>query len=131
MNNVLLLLGRILLSVLFIIAGFGKFAMASQMAGMLGKMGVPAPELMVYLMAICEVIGGVAVIIGFQTRIIGILLAVWCIATGLAAHAGDAIELMKNIGLAGGFLTLAATAPRAYAFYGNWPEPKPAKTLQA
>ncbi|RFB78593.1 DoxX family protein [Methylovirgula sp. 4M-Z18] len=123
MNNVFLLIGRILLSVLFIVSGAGKFgAFAGPLSGMLGNLGLPAPLLLTYLIALCEVVGGIAVAIGYQTRIVGILLAVWCVLTGVVVHGGDPVELMKNIGLAGGFLVLAATSPGSIAYYGTWPE---------
>ncbi|MCC8964284.1 DoxX family protein [Bradyrhizobium sp. Pear76] len=131
MNSILLLIGRILMSVLFLISGIKKFGMAAQMAGMVAQIGLPAPLLMVYLMGACELVAVAALIIGFQTRIVGILLAVWCVATGFVVHAGDPVQLMKNIGLAGGFLILAATTPGTIAYYGNWPERRTGAVPQA
>ena len=122
MNNLLLLIGRILLSVLFLVSGSGKLgALAVPLSAKLAQMGMPAPLLLTYLMGLCELIGGVAVLVGFQTRIIGILLAIWCVLTGAVIHGGDANQFMKNLGLAGGFLVLAATTPGAIAYYGSWP----------
>lgn len=60
-----------------------------------------------------EVLGGLAVLVGFRARWAGVVLAVWCIATAFAAHyhPGDRnnmIHFMKNVCMAGGFLQLAA-----------------------
>jgi putative oxidoreductase len=129
-NNVLLLAGRFFLAVLFVVSGAGKFAMADQIGGMLGQMGLPAPVALAYLVGLCEVAGGVALVVGFQTRVVGLLLAGWCILTGIAVHGGQPIDLMKNIGLAGGFLLLAATSPGTLAYYGNWPERRAVRTAQ-
>jgi len=123
MNNILLLVGRILLAVLFIVSGASKFGyLAGPLSGMLGGMGVPAPLFFTYLMALCEVVGGMAIAVGYQTRTVGILLAVWSVLTGIVAHSGDPVQFMKNLGLAGGFLVLAATSPGSFAYYGVWPE---------
>ena len=121
MNNFLLLAGRVLLSGLFVVSGLQKFGMAPQLGGMLGQMGLPEPVLMAYLIGLCEIVGGVALIVGFQTRIISLLLAAWCVATGFVVHGADQVALLKNISLAGGLLVMAATTPGAFALYGRWP----------
>ncbi|MBO9582214.1 MAG: DoxX family protein [Sphingobium sp.] len=114
-KNIALLSGRILLSLLFLFSGVLKFMMGPQMAGMLGQVGLPAPHLMVYLIGLCEVVGGLALVAGYQTRTVAVLLAIWCVATGFVAHMGDPLTLLKNIGLAGGFIILAATTPGSLA----------------
>lgn len=122
-SNLLLLIGRVLLSVLFIVAGFGKLTGGAEgLSGMLGGMGLPQPLAIAYLVGLCELVGGICVLIGFQVRIVGILLALFCLFTGYIAHIGEPTALMKNIGLAGGFLLLAANGAGAYAV-----GPKPAR----
>jgi putative oxidoreductase len=116
--SVLIFLGRILLSILFIVAGFQKLTGGAEgLSGMLGGMGLPQPLALAYLTGLCELVGGLAVLVGFQVRIVGILLALFCLFTGYIAHMGpdQATALMKNIGLAGGFLVLAANGPGAFA----------------
>lgn len=129
-NNLLLLVGRLFLSALFLASGAGKFAMADQIGGMLGQMGLPAPVALAYLIGLCELIGGAALIVGWQTRVVGLLLASWCVLTGLVVHGGQPIDLMKNIGLAGGFLLLAATSPGTISYYGTWPERRAVRAAQ-
>lgn len=122
MRDGLLLLARLLLSALFFFSGFMKFMMAAQIAGMLGQMGLPVPLALAYLIGLSELVGGFALLVGFQTRIVSILLALWCVLTGVLVHHGEPIELLKNLGIAGGFLQLAMTTPGAFAFYGAWPQ---------
>jgi putative oxidoreductase len=120
-NNLLLLGGRVLLSILFLVSGAGKFgAIGSMLAGMLGQMGLPAPLLLTYLIGLAEVVGGIALILGIQTRLVGILLAAWCVLTGLVVHVGMPADLMKNLALAGGLLVLAATSPGSLVLHTNW-----------
>lgn len=114
-DNVLLLVARVLLAVLFLVTGLGKLADPSGVAGMLGTLHLPAPVLLAYLVGVCEVVGALAVIIGFQVRTVGLLLAAWCLATAVAVHLQMPMDLMKNLGLAGGFLLLAANGAGSLA----------------
>ena len=113
--NLLLLLGRILLGADFVYAGYGKLMGAAGMTGFFGSLGLPDSIVFVYLVGAFELLAGLAVIVGFQVRIAGILLALFCIATGFLAHAGDFTIFMKNITMAGGFLALAGAGAGAYA----------------
>ncbi len=65
---------------------------------------------------VVEVLGGIAVLIGFMTAPASWLLALFCIASALLAHSniGDQIQFImffKNLAMAGGFLVLAASGP--------------------
>lgn len=112
-----ILLGRVLLSILFIVSGFGKLAGAAGFAGYLGSLGIPGGIAMAYLVGALEFFGGLAILAGFQTRIVAYVLAAFCVATGLLAHLGpdQSTALMKNLGLAGGFLVLGAVGAGAYS----------------
>lgn len=106
-DDVMKLAARILLAILFLASGLFKLADASAVAGMFGSMGMPAPTLIAYLVGICEVVGALAIVAGFQVRAVALLLAIWCVATALVAHLNMPLDLMKNLGLAGGLLLLA------------------------
>ncbi|MDH6234767.1 putative oxidoreductase [Mesorhizobium soli] len=114
-NDVLLLTARILLAILFLVTGLGKLADPSGVVGMLGSLHLPAPTLLAYLVGSCEVGGALAVIAGYQVRTVGLLLAAWCVATALIVHLQMPMDLMKNLGLAGGFTLLAATGAGSLA----------------
>ncbi len=117
MNSGLLLPARILLSVLFIVSGFGKLTAAAGFAGYLGSLGLPGGIALAYLVGALEFFGGLAILVGFQTRAVALVLAAFCVATGVVAHLGpdQSTALMKNLGLAGGFLALASAGAGAYS----------------
>ncbi|MCO5072647.1 MAG: DoxX family protein [Rhizobiaceae bacterium] len=114
------LAGRVLLSVLFIAAGFGKLTAISGTAQWFGSMGLPAPTVVAVLVGLLEFFGGLAVLVGFYSRAAAIALAVFTIAASLLAHTDfsdmtQTLFFQKNLGIAGGFLLLAVFGPGAYA----------------
>ncbi|ORE97194.1 DoxX family protein [Aurantimonas sp. 22II-16-19i] len=115
MNQTLILAGRVLLAAIFVISGFGKLAGAEGFSGFLASLNFPAPLLMAYLVGAFELLAGIAVVVGFQTRIVGIALALFCVATGFLVHGADQTALLKNIALAGGFLVLAGSGAGSIA----------------
>lgn len=123
-NSVLTLLGRILLAIVFIPAGLQKFGGIEGLAGYISSVGLPAGTALAWAAAIFEVVAGVAILIGFKTKWAALALAAFCVFTGLVFHYGAAagdttgmqmIMFFKNIGLAGGFLALAASGAGAYS----------------
>lgn len=133
MNNAVLLLARILLSFMFILAGLGKFGDPASTAGMITQAGIPAATLLTYVAGIFEVVAGLAVLVGFQTRIAAVLLALFSAFTALVFHSGainvpdfpaaanglltlfNSLMMMKNLAIAGGFLLLASSGATALA----------------
>ena len=112
-DTALILLGRILLAAIFIFSGFGKLADIGGTAGYFGSIGLPVPLLTAWIVALLEFFGGLAVLIGFQTRIAALLLAACTLASAFVAHLDFAdqmqmIMFMKNLAITGGFLVLAA-----------------------
>lgn len=107
-DNLLRLCARVLLAILFVVSGFGKLADPAGVSGLLESLHLPVPLALSYMAGICEIAGAVAIVAGFRVRPVGLLLAIWCIATALVVHLQTPLDLMKNLGLAGGFLLLAA-----------------------
>ena len=113
MNSIIVLVGRILLAAIFILAGFGKLTDISGTAGYFGMYNLPAPSVLAVLAGLVELVGGIAVLVGFQTRIAAFGLAVFCVLSALIAHMDWAdlnqlIHFQKNLAIAGGFLVLGA-----------------------
>jgi putative oxidoreductase len=109
MEKWLNLAGRILLAVMFIISGYGKIAGYAGTSAYMASKGVPGALLP--LVILLELGGGIAIVLGFQTRIVAFLLAGFCIVSGVIFHfepgnQGQMINFMKNIAIAGGFLVL-------------------------
>lgn len=114
MNAILSLLGRVGLSLIFIISGWGKIAGYTATQGYMEAMGVPGALLP--LVIALELGGGLAILSGAFTRWFAIALAVFSIVSALIFHANladqiQAILFWKNFAMAGGFLLLAANGP--------------------
>jgi putative oxidoreductase len=119
-SSVTILLGRILLAVIFLLSGFGKLSAISGTAAYFGGLGLPLPTVTAVVVGLIELLGGLAILVGFQTRIAAWVLAVFTIATGLVAHTGWAdqmqmIQFLKNLAITGGFLLLASSGAGAYS----------------
>ena len=105
------LLGRVGLSLIFIISGWGKIAGYAGTQQYMEAMGVPGGLLP--LVIALELGGGLAILGGAFTRWIALALAAFSLASAALFHAdfGDAaqaINFWKNVAMAGGFLMLAA-----------------------
>jgi putative oxidoreductase len=79
----------------------------------MGSEGLPLPLIAAIVAVLVECVGGILLIVGYQTRLTGIILALWCIATAMVAHRNfgnqdQMIHFLKNVAIAGGFLQLAA-----------------------
>lgn len=117
-QNAVALVGRILLSIIFITAGWGKLTALGGTAGYFGSIGLPVPMVAAIIATAVELLGGIAILTGFFTRPAAYILALFCIATAFIAHAdfadqNQSIHFMKNLSMAGGFLVLAAFGPGA------------------
>jgi putative oxidoreductase len=123
-TSLVILAGRVLLSILFILAGYAKLADIAGTAGWFGSIGLPMPTATTVLVGLVELLGGLAILVGFKTRLAAIVLAVFTIAATAIAHldfsqAGNALMLQKNLGLTGGFLLLAVLGAGAYSIDGR------------
>lgn len=117
-NTSLLLVARILLGLLFVVAGFGKLGNVDGFGAYMASGGVPA--ILAWPVVLFEILGGLALIAGFQTRIAALGLAAFCVLSGLLYHFDPADQmqmtnLLKNLGLAGGYLALFITGPGAWS----------------
>lgn len=117
-NDTTLLVSRILLVLVFLVSGFGMLAGPSGFAGYMGAIGMPAPLLVTWLVIALKVLGGIAIVVGFQTRYVAYAFAAFCVATAFIGHLDFADQnqmtmFLKNLGLAGGFLLLSVTGAGA------------------
>ena len=108
--------GRVLLSIIFLWASIEKITDFAGAQGYMAKFGVPGELLP--LVILTELGGGLALLLGWQTRLAALALAGFCILAALIFHNdfGNKIQLiffLKNLGLAGGMLLLAASGPGA------------------
>ena len=120
MTATLQLLGRILMSAIFISSGFGKLQAIAGTQAYIASKGLPAPELAYWIAIVVELGGGLMLLAGLLTRQAAAALAVWCIATGVLFHSNFAdrnmmIHFMKNVAMAGGLLYAAALGGGAFS----------------
>jgi putative oxidoreductase len=109
MTNILDLLGRILISVLFFLNGVFKISNYEGTISWMESFGMPGMFLIPAI--ILEVAGPILIIIGYKTKLASGLLSLFCIATAIIFHNDFADQMqftsfLKNIALAGGFLIL-------------------------
>ncbi len=113
--------GRLLLSSLFVWAGFGKLTNPGGAAQYIAAVGVPAPGLVAWVVIAIEFLGGLALLVGFKTRWTGLVLAIWTLITAFAIHlvaatsatvpavaSDNMIHFYKNLAIAGGMLYVVA-----------------------
>jgi putative oxidoreductase len=103
--------GRFLLSLIFLLSGLGKISAYAATGAYMAATGVPAPLLPVVIST--EILGGVAIVLGYKTRIVAFLLTGFCLLTAIIFHRNLAdqtqmIMFFKNLSIAGGFLLLVA-----------------------
>ncbi|MBX8825930.1 DoxX family protein [Ochrobactrum sp. SFR4] len=119
-NSIVILISRIFLAILFILAGWSKLTGLEGTAQYFGAIGLPMPSVTAVLVGLIEFVGGLAILIGFQTRIAAVVVALFTIGATLVAHMDfaegmNALMAQKNLAIAGGLLLLAVTGAGAYS----------------
>ncbi|RWF40035.1 MAG: DoxX family protein [Mesorhizobium sp.] len=123
-------MSRLLLAALFIPSGFQALANISGTTSYFAGLGLPLPALAAWGTGLFELIAGALILVGFQTRIVALLLAAFCIVAGFIGHYGQGGDdamlaflhqqmLMKDIAIAGGFLALAMAGAGAWSVDGR------------
>jgi putative oxidoreductase len=123
--NPLVLVARILLAAIFISAGLSKLGGFDGTVGYIASKGLPLPGLIAVLTIAVEVLGGIAIVIGYKARVAGLLLAIFTLLAGFIFHnfwavpADQAyvqnIMFMKNLSMAGGLLLLTVFGAGGYS----------------
>jgi putative oxidoreductase len=114
----LTLLGRLLLASLFVVAGIGKLGNLAGTAGYIASGGLPAASVLAVLVGLLELVGGIALAIGFQARWAALALGLFTLLASVLFHKFWAVPaeqqmvqqlmFMKNLSIAGGLLLVAA-----------------------
>ena len=119
MVNILDLLGRIFISLLFLMNGYFKI---SNYNGTLEWMeGYNVPGILLTPAIILEFAAPILIIIGYRTKIAAFLLTTFCITTALIFHTDFSSQIqitsfLKNIALAGGFLFIVVNGAKKFSF---------------
>jgi len=109
---------RVLLSTLFLLSGLSKIGGYTGIAAYMASVGVPGALLP--LVIATELLGAVAIIVGWNTRIVAFLLAGFTLLSAIFFHNDFAnqiqmIMFLKNVSIAGGFLLLVVHGAGAYS----------------
>jgi putative oxidoreductase len=110
LNPVFSLAGRVMIALIFVLAGLSKISAIEGTQGYMEAMGLPG--ILIYPTILFEVAAGLAIIAGFKTRSVALALAGFSLLSALIFHnqLGDQTQFilfMKNVAMAGGFLFLA------------------------
>ncbi|WP_155639407.1 DoxX family protein [Burkholderia diffusa] len=122
----LLLAARVLMMILFVLFGWQKLSGFSGTVAYMASTGAPSPELSAVIAVAVELVGGALIAVGFYTRPLALVFAVYTLATALIGHRYWALQGMdqylaminfyKNISIIGGLLLLAVSGPGRYSF---------------
>jgi putative oxidoreductase len=121
----LILAARILLMLLFVLFGWSKLTGFSGTVAYMTQTGAPMPEVSAIIAVVMEFVVGVAIVVGFYTRPLAVILALYTFGTALIAHhywtmSGmeqyvNMINFYKNVSIIGGLLLLSVTGPGKYS----------------
>lgn len=110
------LIGRVLLALMFVIAGFGKLTGLEGTAGYIASKGLPLPMVLATAVGVLELVGGLMLIVGWQARWAALALAAFTVLASVIFHNFWAVppeqkmmqQLMftKNFAIVGGLLAI-------------------------
>ena len=111
-------LGRLLISVIFILSGIGKLTSFAATAAMMSSAGIPLAKLALVITLFVEIGGGLMVLTGFGARYATIVMALWLIPVTLTFHnfwafqgevrMEQTINFLKNLAIMGGLIAVAS-----------------------
>jgi putative oxidoreductase len=122
-QDLLSLVGRILLAILFVFSGFGKVTGYAGTASYMASHGLPMVSILLPVTIVVEFGGALALILGWCVRPVALILFLFLIAITLVFHTGgdpaSNIELLKNTAIMGGMLVVAAHGAGRFSLDGR------------
>jgi putative oxidoreductase len=114
------LLGRLFLGALFVWGGATQLLTPGPTQAMIARLGVEAIHLAYFGGITLQLGAGLALALGWRTRLAAWLLVFWCLATAWFAHfhpanPGEITQMLKNLGLAGGLLQFTLHGPGRFS----------------
>jgi putative oxidoreductase len=120
-----LLVARVLMMVLFVMFGWQKLVGFHDTVGYMTTTGAPLPALAAVVAVVMELVVGVLLVVGFYTRPLALLLALYTLGTAAIGHRywdmtgmaqyDNMIHFYKNVAIAGGLLLLALSGPGKFS----------------
>ena len=128
-QSALNLIGRILIVTLFLPAGLSKLAGFEGALAYFASLGIPAPTFALIATIVIEIAGSMTLLLGFQTRLVAIVMAIFTLLAAVTGHAywaapADAVFIaqllfFKNIAVMGGLLVLASAGAGSFSIDGR------------
>ena len=125
LQNPLTLIGRVLLALLFVPAGFGKLMGFAGTVGYIASKGVPLPEVAAAIAVAVELGLGILLLVGYKARWAALLIGLFTLVITFIFHNFWAVppemvimqrmSFMKNLAIVGGLFTVAAWGPGAWS----------------
>ncbi|WP_062306641.1 DoxX family protein [Polynucleobacter sinensis] len=122
-------IGRLFIVALFLPAGIAKLTGIEGTLGYFASLGIPAPVFVLVVAIVIEVLGSIALLVGFQTRAVAIIMAIFTLVAALTGHAywaapADAVFIaqllfFKNIAVMGGLFILASAGAGSFSVDGR------------
>ena len=118
MTNILDLVARVFISLIFLLSGINKIGNYEGTVGWMESIGMPGILLIPAI--ILEIVAPILIMIGYKVKISAALLSIFCVATAIIFHSDFSdqmqfISFMKNIGLAGGFLFIVVNGAKDFS----------------
>lgn len=117
-ENTANLIGRFLMASLFLPAGVTKLISFDGTIAYFGSLGLPMPSIVAIAVIFIEILGGIALIVGYKVKLSAIILALFTLGASLIGHAYWAVPadqafvakllFYKNIAVVGGLLILTS-----------------------
>ena len=128
-HNTFNLIGRLLVAALFLPAGLAKLTGFAGTVGYFSSLGIPAPSFAVVATVAVEIFGGLALLAGYQTRLVAIVMAIFTLVASVVGHAYWAapadqafvaqLLFFKNMAVIGGLLVLASAGAGEFSLDGK------------
>ncbi|MCI0913411.1 MULTISPECIES: DoxX family protein [Pseudomonas] len=128
-RDVIILVARVLLMILFVISGWAKLTGFEGTVGYMTSLGAPAPMVAAAVAVIMEFFVAIILILGFYTRPLALLFALFVLGTALLGHpfwnmvdperAANMTQFLKNLSIVGGLLLLAVSGPGRFSLDGR------------
>jgi putative oxidoreductase len=124
-RDIAALIGRILIAIMYIPAGFSKIGGFAGTSGYIASKGLPLPDVGAAIAVVVELVGGLMLLVGWKTRWAALALAAFTLVAAIFFHNfwavpearqfAEKLYFDKNLAIVGGLLLAYAFGPGRYS----------------